>query len=148
MASPDPGKLVFGEPAGGFSDYDGLVEALMRGLGFIFQVRSIPESGLSHDAFVKLVCGPELALRAAGPWHFNLFAMQGIVTMPSYHTVMAVIFTYAFRGTGLIGYGIATLNLVMLVSIPPIGGHYLFDMLAGGRWRSERSPSSGRRGRE
>ena len=58
--------------------------------------------------------------------------MQGIVTMPSYHTVMAVLFTYAFRGTGLIGYGIATLNLVMLLSIPPIGGHYLVDMLAGG----------------
>ena len=58
--------------------------------------------------------------------------MEGIVTMPSYHTVMAVLFTYAFRRTGLIGYGIATLNLVMLLSIPPIGGHYLVDMLAGG----------------
>jgi membrane-associated phospholipid phosphatase len=73
-----------------------------------------------------------LALRAGGPWHFNLFTMQGIVTMPSYHTVMAVLFTYAFRGTGLIGYGIAALNVVMLLSIPPIGGHYLVDMLAGG----------------
>ena len=58
--------------------------------------------------------------------------MQGIVTMPSYHTVMAVLLTYAFRRTGLIGYGIATLNLVMLLSIPPIGGHYLVDVLAGG----------------
>jgi hypothetical protein len=73
-----------------------------------------------------------LALRAGGPWHFNLFAMQGIVQMPSYHTVMAVLFTYVFRRTGLVGYGIATLNLVMLLSIPPIGGHYLVDMLAGG----------------
>jgi hypothetical protein len=73
-----------------------------------------------------------LALRAGGPWHFELFAMQGIVTMPSYHTVMAVLLTYAFRRTGLVGYGIATLNVVMLLSIPPIGGHYLVDMLAGG----------------
>jgi PAP2 superfamily len=73
-----------------------------------------------------------LALRAGGPWHFNLFAMQGIITMPSYHTVMAVLFTYAFRGTGPIGYGIAALNMLMLLSIPPIGGHYLVDMLAGG----------------
>jgi PAP2 superfamily len=72
-----------------------------------------------------------LALRAGGPWHFELSAMDGIVTMPSYHTVMAVLFTYAFRRTGLVGYGIATLNLVMLLSIPPIGGHYLVDMLAG-----------------
>ena len=73
-----------------------------------------------------------LALRAGGPWHFDLWAMQGIVTMPSYHMVLAVLFTYAFRRTGLVGYGIATLNLVMLLSIPPIGGHYLVDMLAGG----------------
>jgi hypothetical protein len=73
-----------------------------------------------------------LALRAGGPWHFELSAMDGIVTMPSYHTVMAVLLAYAFRRTGLVGYGIATLNLVMLLSIPPIGGHYLVDVLAGG----------------
>jgi hypothetical protein len=72
-----------------------------------------------------------LALRAGGPWHFELSAMEGIVTMPSYHTVMAVLFTYAFRRTGLVGYGIATLNLAMLLSIPTIGGHYLVDLLAG-----------------
>jgi hypothetical protein len=45
---------------------------------------------------------------------------------------MAVLLTYAFRRTGLLGYGIATLNVVMLLSIPPIGGHYLVDVLAGG----------------
>ena len=73
-----------------------------------------------------------LALRAGGPWHFELWAMEGIVAMPSYHTVGAVLLTYAFRGTGLVGYGIATLNVVMLLSIPPIGGHYLVDVLAGG----------------
>jgi hypothetical protein len=73
-----------------------------------------------------------LALRAGGPWHFNLFAMQGIVQTPSYHVVSAVLFTYAFRGIGVIGYGIAALNMIMLLSIPPIGGHYLVDMLAGG----------------
>jgi hypothetical protein len=73
-----------------------------------------------------------LALRAGGPWHFELLAMEGIVTMPSYHTVLAVLFTYAFRRTGPLGYGIAALNMTMLLSIPPIGGHYLVDMLAGG----------------
>jgi hypothetical protein len=73
-----------------------------------------------------------VALRASGPWYFEFSAMQGIVSMPSYHTVMAVLLTYAFRGTGLVGYGIAALNVVMLLSIPPMGGHYLVDMLAGG----------------
>jgi hypothetical protein len=71
-------------------------------------------------------------LRAGGPWHFALPTMYGIITMPSYHTVLAVLFTYAFRGTGLVGWGIAGLNAAMLLSIPPIGGHYLADMIAGG----------------
>jgi hypothetical protein len=73
-----------------------------------------------------------LAMRANGPWHFSLLAMKGIIQMPSYHTALAVLFTYAFRGTGLLGSVIAALNTVMLLSIPPIGGHYLVDMLAGG----------------
>jgi hypothetical protein len=73
-----------------------------------------------------------LAMRAHGPWHFNLLALKGIIQMPSYHTVLAVLFTYAFRGTGPIGYVIAALNMVMLLSVPPIGGHYLVDVLAGG----------------
>jgi hypothetical protein len=73
-----------------------------------------------------------LALRAGGPWHFNLLTMQGIIQMPSYHTVLAVLFVYAYRGSGWLGWGIAGLNGVMLLSIPPIGGHYLVDMLAGG----------------
>jgi membrane-associated phospholipid phosphatase len=73
-----------------------------------------------------------LELRAGGPWHFNLLALKGIIQMPSYHTVLAVLFTYAFRGTGLIGYAIAAVNMFMMLSIPPVGGHYLVDVLAGG----------------
>jgi hypothetical protein len=72
-----------------------------------------------------------LALRAGGPWHFNLRMMEGIVEMPSYHTVLAILFTYAYRGMGPVFWGIAALNGVMLLSIPPIGGHYFVDMIGG-----------------
>src|SRR5262249_61537620 len=48
------------------------------------------------------------------------------------HAVWAVLLPRAFRGPGLMGWGIAALNLVLLLSIPPIGGHYLVDVLAGG----------------
>ena len=71
-------------------------------------------------------------LRASGPWHFELGAMDGIITMPSYHTVMALLIAYAFRQTGPVGFGMAALNAAMLLSIPSVGGHYLVDVLAGG----------------
>jgi hypothetical protein len=73
-----------------------------------------------------------LALRAGGPWHFELPALQGIIQMPSYHVVLAVLFTYAFRRTGPVGWAVAGLNVLMLPAIPPIGGHYLSDMIVGG----------------
>ncbi|MGI4942593.1 MAG: phosphatase PAP2 family protein, partial [Janthinobacterium lividum] len=80
-------------------------------------------------------CAPYLpdliALRTGGPWHFDLSAMQGIVQMPSYHVVLGVLLAYAFRNTGLIGWCVAGLNGFMLLSVPPIGGHYVADMIAG-----------------
>jgi PAP2 superfamily len=72
-----------------------------------------------------------LMLRTTGPWHFEVTSLQGIIVMPSYHTVMAIVFTYAFRRTGWIGRAIAGLNVVMLPSILVIGPHYLVDMIAG-----------------
>jgi len=71
-------------------------------------------------------------LRAPGPWHFDFPDMQGIVTMPSYHTVLALLFTYAYRDMGAIGWVVAGLNALMLLSVPSIGGHYLVDMIGGG----------------
>jgi len=73
-----------------------------------------------------------LTLRQAGPWSFDLPEMQGLVTMPSFHTVLAILFCYSFRGTGWIGWCVTCLNVLMLLSIPPIGWHYLSDMLVGG----------------
>jgi Flp pilus assembly pilin Flp len=72
-----------------------------------------------------------MILRKPGPWQFNLPTMQGIVTMPSYHTTLALLLTYACRNTGVVGWSVGALNVVMLLSIPPIGGHYLADVLAG-----------------
>jgi hypothetical protein len=73
-----------------------------------------------------------LALRNPGPWVFELSDMKGIVSMPSYHTTLGVLFIYAFRGVGVLGWAVGALNAVMLAAIPPIGDHYLCDMAAGG----------------
>lgn len=72
-----------------------------------------------------------LALRTPGPWRFDLPTMQGILTMPSYHAVLALLFVYAFRHIGLLGWLITVVNGVMLLSIAPVGGHYLSDIIVG-----------------
>ena len=73
-----------------------------------------------------------LALRRPGPVAFTLHRMKGVVTMPSYHAVLAVLFIHAHRRTGCLGAAVALLNLIVIVSTPSEGGHYLCDVIAGG----------------
>jgi hypothetical protein len=70
-------------------------------------------------------------LRGGVNLHFDFPAMVGVVTFPSFHAVLALLIIYGMRGTGFIFYPVATWNLMMLVSIPPIGGHYLVDIAGG-----------------
>jgi hypothetical protein len=58
-------------------------------------------------------------------------SLAGIVVFPSYHTVGAVVLTWAFRGMGRLFWAVAALNALMILSIPIIGGHYLVDVIAG-----------------
>jgi membrane-associated phospholipid phosphatase len=62
---------------------------------------------------------------------FALTQLRGVVSFPSFHTAMALAYSWAFRRTGIIGWTIAGLNLAMLISIPYCGGHYLVDVIAG-----------------
>lgn len=55
----------------------------------------------------------------------------GVVTFPSFHTIMAILFTFACRGIRFVFPAALCLNLLMLVSVPRAGDHYLVDMIAG-----------------
>jgi membrane-associated phospholipid phosphatase len=70
-------------------------------------------------------------LRSGANLNFAFGELTGIITFPSFHTTMALVYIYAFRRTGPIGYLILAINLAMLLSIPYFGGHYLVDMIAG-----------------
>jgi PAP2 superfamily len=70
------------------------------------------------------------ALRGGGPLSFGLSQLQGLISFPSYHTVLAVLLTYAHRRSSLLP-AIALVNAIMLFSIPSYGGHYLTDIIAG-----------------
>ncbi len=62
---------------------------------------------------------------------FALAQMTGVVSFPSFHTIMALAFVYGFRKLGPISWLAGLANAVMLVSVPFIGGHYLTDLLGG-----------------
>lgn len=83
---------------------------------------------------------------------FDLSRVNGIVTFPSFHMVMALLVPYALRGTR-IPYLCAWIWCVMVtLATIAIGGHYVVDLIAGaGLWAltawmiHPRAGTSGRR---
>jgi len=57
-------------------------------------------------------------------------ALEGIVTFPSFHTTLAVLFTNAVRGQRSFP-AVLILNVLMIVSVLSEGAHYLVDILGG-----------------
>lgn len=73
----------------------------------------------------------DFALLRSGQLHqIRLDHLQGLIQMPSFHTCMAIMFTYAVRSTRYLLLPALLLNGIMLLSTPYCGGHYLMDMLA------------------
>jgi len=56
---------------------------------------------------------------------------QGLITMPSYHTVLAILIIYVYRGCGRLFTLALAFNGLMLLSLPSEGGHYVIDVIAG-----------------
>jgi membrane-associated phospholipid phosphatase len=80
----------------------------------------------------------------AGMWHYEMFLrlraggepldfmkMEGLVTFPSFHTVLAIVTAYAFRGFRYLTLPAVILNGAMIISTLPEGGHHLVDVMAG-----------------
>ncbi|MES2297490.1 MAG: phosphatase PAP2 family protein [Pseudomonadota bacterium] len=85
-----------------------------------------------HIAQAQAVHLPHLlALRDGSVALFNIDQMEGIVTMPSYHTVTALLLIYVFRHQRHLRLPVLVLNVLMLASTPSMGGHYVADMLGG-----------------
>ncbi|MGN6808815.1 MAG: phosphatase PAP2 family protein [Trinickia sp.] len=70
-------------------------------------------------------------LRSGSLRTFDLSAAQGLVSMPSFHTEMAVIFAYALRRVPVVSVIGVVLNAAMIASTPSQGGHYLADVIGG-----------------
>lgn len=56
---------------------------------------------------------------------------QGLIAFPSFHTTLAIIVAYAVREIRWLFVVACVLNLLVILSVPTEGGHYLVDVFAG-----------------
>jgi membrane-associated phospholipid phosphatase len=85
-----------------------------------------PDPGMQL-AWVKDIWG----LRDGSLTSIDLRHLDGLVSMPSFHTIGAILFMYVLRGRKvLFPIGVA-LNGTIIVSTLSAGSHYLIDVLAG-----------------
>ena len=67
-----------------------------------------------------------------GNWSVLSFdRAEGIVTFPSFHTTLAILFTYLVRHDRWALAIFGPTNVLMILSTPTVGGHYLVDLFGG-----------------
>jgi membrane-associated phospholipid phosphatase len=59
----------------------------------------------------------------------NLDHVEGLVTFPSFHTMLAIITAWAVRAVRYVATPVAFLNALVILSTLSIGGHYLIDVI-------------------
>jgi hypothetical protein len=56
---------------------------------------------------------------------------EGIITFPSFHATLAILFVYAVRRHRLVLVVFVPLNVLLIAATPTVGGHFLVDLPAG-----------------
>jgi hypothetical protein len=80
----------------------------------------------NHDPYLEDL----KSLRNGNLPSFNMMMLKGVIAFPSFHAVLAVLFTFAHRRSPLL-LPVAAFNGLMLLSLPSEGGHYLVDVPGG-----------------
>jgi hypothetical protein len=114
-----------------------LIWELMLSLGVIVPLSAVfpAASAWVHYAVTDLIPAVHMpdftALRSGTMREIALSRMEGLITFPSFHTTLAVLFVAALRKhRPALAIG-GLVNGLMLLSIPSEGGHYLVDVIAG-----------------
>lgn len=71
------------------------------------------------------------ALRDGSLREINRSTIQGMVTFPSFHAAAGVYFAWAAAGVRWLRIPFILLNVAMILSAIPVGGHYLVDVIGG-----------------
>ena len=72
-----------------------------------------------------------LAVRNGGIPVLDRSMIAGLITFPSWHAAMAVIFMYSARTMKWLLAILAPLNVLIILATVPCGGHYFVDTVAG-----------------
>jgi membrane-associated phospholipid phosphatase len=70
-------------------------------------------------------------LRAGNLHALNLFHLVGVLTFPSFHAALAILYIWAFWPLRWLRFFLIPCNVAMIASTPVGGGHYLVDVIAG-----------------
>lgn len=71
------------------------------------------------------------ALRSGNNFVLVFGEIEGLVTFPSYHTVVALLIPYALRHLPILFWPALAVNALVVISTLPVGGHYLVDLFGG-----------------
>lgn len=68
----------------------------------------------------------------AGAWTtLDVHKVDGIITFPSFHSALGILFLYGTWRIRWAFWMLLPLNMVLIISTPTVGGHYLVDVIAG-----------------
>jgi PAP2 superfamily protein len=84
-----------------------------------------------NDNAAKAMVSDFGLLRAGSLKVIDLANAQGLVSLPSFHTALAALFAYSLRKVPWLVCIAVPLNVIMILSTPTQGGHYLADVIAG-----------------
>jgi PAP2 superfamily len=89
-----------------------------------FGYRPLPPNAAHFGALIA-------ELHGGRPGPVNLNSLGGIITFPSFHAAMAVIFAWALWPIRILRAANLAVNGLMWIAAVPIGGHYLVDLIGG-----------------
>jgi hypothetical protein len=72
-----------------------------------------------------------MAIRSAKDPVLSINSINAVVSFPSFHTVMALLFAQAWHRVRFVNVGMVGLSGIIIASTLPMGGHYFIDVIAG-----------------
>ena len=74
----------------------------------------------------------QFAAARAGTMHvLGLYNTEGLIQLPSFHTVLAIMLAYNFRDRRWLFAAAVVLDALIILSCPTEGSHYFVDLVAG-----------------